>query len=89
MKNFNIASTIINEDIRISSAAIFYESFFFGNYFQIETFIFSNNKDVLRSKQIIHCTVSGDERTDIDINIIDNVKKIHTYVCKNIKDKII
>lgn len=39
-KNFNIRSTVINDNIRVSTAAIFYESSFFGNYYQFETFIF-------------------------------------------------
>lgn len=38
-KNFNIASTVINEQIRVSTAAIFYSDFF-GEWFQFETFIF-------------------------------------------------
>lgn len=39
-KNFNIRSTVINNNIRVSTASIFYESSFFGYYHQLETFIF-------------------------------------------------
>lgn len=38
-KNFNIASTIINNNIKVSTAAIFYDEWF-GERFQLETFIF-------------------------------------------------
>lgn len=39
-KNFNIRSTIINDNIRVSTASIYYESSFCGNFYQLETFIF-------------------------------------------------
>ena len=38
-RNFNIASTIINENVRVSTAAIFYDEIF-GERFQLETWIF-------------------------------------------------
>lgn len=39
-KNFNIRSTVINNNIRVSTASIYYRSSFFGDYYQLETFIF-------------------------------------------------
>ena len=39
-KNFNIRSTVINDNIRVSTASIYYENSFFGDYYQLETFIF-------------------------------------------------
>jgi len=38
-KNFNIASTVINDNVRVSTAAIFYDEIW-GERFQFETFIF-------------------------------------------------
>lgn len=82
-KNFNIASTIITDKIRVSSAAIFYEEFF-GNYYLLETWIFSDDPTI-KSRQIIHGTtgifpVSQKEK--------DNVVKVHNYVAGNLKKKI-
>ena len=51
-KNFNIANTVINENVRVSTAAIFYESDFFGYRFQLETWVFM--KDHKNSKMKIH-----------------------------------
>lgn len=39
-KNFNIASTIIDDNYRVSTAAIFYEENWFGDYWQLETWVF-------------------------------------------------
>lgn len=49
--NFNIRSTVINDNIRVSTAAIFRQDWFFGDYFQLETFIFKKEG---RSNMRIH-----------------------------------
>ena len=82
MKNFNIASTVINDKIRVSTAAIFYESTFFGDYYQVETFIFSGDKTLIETRQIIHGTCH-----DAESNLIDKAKKIHVYISNNLKNK--
>lgn len=50
-KNFNIASTVINENIRVSTAAIYYEEWF-GERYQLETWVFM--KGLKGSQMKIH-----------------------------------
>lgn len=64
-KNFNIRSTIINDNIRISTASIFYESSFFGDYYQFETFIFKKED---RSIMKIHNVLSNQNGIEYCIN---------------------
>jgi len=58
-KNFNIRSTIINDNIRVSTAAIFYESSFFGDYYQLETFIFKKEGNSLMKIHNVSATEKG------------------------------
>lgn len=84
LENFNIASTIITDKIRVSSAAIFYENSFFGDYYQLETWVFSTDPTV-KNKQIIHGTTSI---FPISQKEKDNVVKVHNYVAGNLKIKL-
>lgn len=58
-KNFNIASTIIDDNYRVSTAAIFYEGNWFGDYWQLETWVFC--KDNKHSKMKIHNVPCNDD----------------------------
>lgn len=58
IKNFNIRSTVINDNIRVSTAAIFYDDWFFGEYFQLETFIFKKEG---RSLMKIHNVIENEK----------------------------
>lgn len=60
LPNIDLAKTQITPKIRVSSAAIFYK-FWAGDYYQLETWVFSEDKEAQQSKQVIHgtCSVSG------------------------------
>lgn len=83
LPNIDLGKTKITDKIRVSSAAIFYESWF-GNYYQLETFIFSDDKEHQRTRQIIHFTTY----TEIPEKQIDKVKKIHRYISDNLLNKL-
>ena len=53
-KNIDLGKTQITDLIRVSSAAIYYEEMF-GSFYQIETWIFSDDERV-KSRMFIHCT---------------------------------
>lgn len=57
MKNQNIASTIITDKVRVSSAIIYYENHSFGDYYQYETWIFSTDERI-KSRMKIYGTSS-------------------------------
>lgn len=78
-KNFNIASTVINENVRVSTAAIFYESDFFGNYYQLETWVFT--KDHKNSKMKIHNVPANQ-------NGIDYCKRFHEKAVTMVRNKL-
>lgn len=83
MKNIDLGKTQITEQVRVSSAAIFYKSPFFGDYYQFETFIFSEDKGVQKSRQIIHGTT-----WNINHNfLLQQTKKVHAYVSNNLTRK--
>lgn len=58
LPNIDLAKTQITPRIRLSSAAVFYE-FWAGDYFQFETWVFSEDKEAQKSKQVIHGTCSA------------------------------
>ena len=74
-KNFNIRSTVISEDIRISTACIFYESSFFGDYHQIETIVFNKKA---RMKMKIHSTILHENTVDYAIRFHEKLSYIYT-----------
>lgn len=73
-KNFNIRSTIISEDIRISTACIFYEGNFFGDYHQIETIVF-NKKSSMKMK--IHSTILHEKTVDYAIRFHEKLSYLY------------
>ena len=76
-KNFNIASTIINENVRISTAAIFYDEWF-GKRFQLETWIFKKEGHSLMK---IHDVPSNQ-------NGLDYCKRFHVIASKIVDYKL-
>lgn len=82
--NHNIASTQITEDIRVSTAAIYYDEWF-GERWQIETFIFSNNKTLQKTRMIIHGSESNEDRVlNKSGNLIEKAIKVHNYISRNL-----
>ena len=59
LPNVDLGKTQITDKIRVSSAAIFYQELF-GNFYQLETFIFSDDKR-LKTRMFIHLTTAGEE----------------------------
>ena len=58
--NFNIASTEISPQIRVSSAAIWYGH---ENRYQVETFVFSKSEEQ-PTRQFIHGSMIGEDGID-------------------------
>lgn len=63
IRNIDLGKTQLNEKMRVSSAAIFYENSFFGDYYQYETWIFSDNP-LYKSRMFIWGTSHGDKIFD-------------------------
>lgn len=76
--NKNIASTIISDTVRVSSATIFYESWF-GNYYQYETLVFSKDSRV-EFQQEIH----GTNHSDGCESLLEATKQYHTEKAKEL-----
>ena len=57
-KNFNITSTVINDNIRVSTAAIFYDEVF-GERFQFETIVFRKDKGMLMKIHNVYASQKG------------------------------
>lgn len=77
-KNFNIASTVINKDVRVSTAAIFYSEWF-GDRYQLETIVFSTVKGGFRMK--IHDVPSNDQG-------VEYCKRFHEKTVAMVKNKL-
>ena len=82
LPNIDLGKTQITDKIRVSSAAIFYEAYF-GDYYQLETFIFSDDKERQKTRMIIHGTTGR----VIPQKLIDKVKKIHEKISNNLLNK--
>jgi len=78
--NIRIIQTQITDDIRVSTAGIFYEEHW-GNRFQYETWCFSNNPKQ-KSFQVIHGSYSR-----VDFYYLRKSIKIHRYISDNLKKK--
>jgi len=81
MKNLDLGKTQITDKVRVSSAAIFYENFPV-DYYQFETFIFSDDP-AIKSKQIIH----GSSQI-LSTALAHKTKKVHGYVSNNLKSEL-
>lgn len=82
VQNIDLGKTRISDVVRVSSAAIWYEAHF-GNYFQLETWIFSEDKSVQKSHQVIHGTCGK----NIPQSLIDKTKKVHQQIANELKIK--
>ena len=83
-QNKNLASTIITNKIRVSTAAIYYDEWF-GERWQIETFIFSEDERIKTSQVAIHGNVSSEEDViESKGKIIEKAIKIHHYISHNL-----
>lgn len=80
--NVDLGKTQITDKIRVSSAAIFREEYF-GKYWLIETWIFSDDPRQ-RNTQIIHGSPSGDTPSRV---FCDKAKKVHQYISSNLQKK--
>lgn len=76
--NFNLAATTITAKIRVSTAAIYYES---QDRFQVETWIFSQGEE-LKSRMFIHGDVHG-EITPED-KICDFARTFHRRISRKL-----
>lgn len=81
--NIDLGKTAITDKVRVSSAAIFYEGNWFGDYYQLETWIFSEDKTIQKSVMVIHGTCG---RT-IPQSLIAKTKKVHGYLVTNMLKK--
>ena len=84
--NKDLGKTRITNDIRISSAAIFYEHTSWGQpYFQYETFIFSDNPSKgVKTRMFIWGTSSGKE---ISNKYIQLTERAHRRISKIMLNK--
>lgn len=84
-KNIDLGKTQITDKIRVSSAAIFYDEWF-GKRYQIETFIFSDDKELIKTRMFIHFSYHFE---DIPQKYKDLVTRFHNRISKILKDKLI
>lgn len=83
----NLASTVITDKIRVSTAAIYYDEWF-GERWQIETFIFSSDERI-RTRMIIHGSDSFEDNViESKGSIIEKAIKIHNYISSNLLKKL-
>lgn len=82
MKNVNIGATKITDLIRVSTAAIAYDTNWFGSYYQYETFIFSDDPN-LKTRMFIWGTSSGEELSDKYIKLCETAHRRISKVMLN------
>lgn len=86
-QNKNLASTIITDKIRVSTAAIYYDEWF-GERWQIETFIFSKDERVKTSQVNIYGSLYNEDYVNNpETRMIKNAIKIHNYISNNLSIK--
>lgn len=89
--NVNLASDIITDTVRVSTAAI-HMSAHFGHYWQLETWVFSEDP-TQKSVQRVHTTFYSDGKTEwnkrseeyIIRKFVEQAKKAHAYIVNNLK----
>ncbi len=82
LPNIDLGKTRITDKIMVSTAAIYYKEWF-GERYQLETWIFSEDKTVQKSHQVIHCSTN----TTIPQRRIDDAKRVHKYISDNLLKK--
>lgn len=83
LPNIDLGKTQITDKIRVSTAAIYYDEWF-GKRYQLETWVFSQDKERQRSLMVIHCSTG----TTIPQRRIDEAKKVHKYISDNLFKKL-
>jgi len=79
----DLGKTQITPLIRVSSAALYREEWF-GCYWLIESFIFSEDKKRQQTTQIIHSS-QGCARDELPSKkLCDEARKIHGYIAANL-----
>jgi len=76
LPNIDLGKTQITDKIRVSSAAIFYQEMF-GDYYQVETWIFSDDERI-KSKMQIHGTCGR----EIPQQLITHAQTFHRRISK-------
>jgi hypothetical protein len=88
-QNIDLGKASITDQVRVSSAAIYSEAHF-GNYWQVETWIFSNDPRQ-RSTQVIHGTCHYCASVNGGLpsrHLCDQARKVHGYITANMLAKL-
>lgn len=83
LPNIDLGKTQITDKIRVSSAAIYNDGNWFGAYYQIETWIFSEDERI-KSKMQIHDTCGR----EIPDSLINHAKTFHRRISKMLIKKL-
>jgi hypothetical protein len=83
MKSIDLGKTKITDSIRVSSAAILYDENWFGDYYQYETWIFSDDPKI-KSRMFIWGTSSGGKLWD---KLVERTKTGHRRISKIMLNK--
>lgn len=81
--NRDLGKSQVTPWLRISSAAIFYDEIW-GQRYQYETWVFSEDKERQRSVQVIHGNSSGSELSD---RLVAKTQKVHSQILANLVKK--
>jgi hypothetical protein len=81
--NQNIASTVITDKVRVSTAIIYYPNEFFGDYYQYETWIFSKDERVKPVMKIYGTSGSSDND-----RLINRATALHNRVSRILNRKL-
>ena len=83
--NIDLGKTQITDKIRVSSAAIF-RNVHFGDYWLIETWVFSADPRQ-RNRQIIHGSAGTSEGRPPTKGHCEKAKKVHGHISANLLKK--
>jgi hypothetical protein len=84
-KNLDLGKTRITDKIRVSSSAI-YRKEYFGDYWLVETWIFSDDPSQ-RSTQVIHGTPSEVGCGWPDYRSVTKARIVHAHIVRNLIEK--
>jgi len=80
--NVNIASTIITDKVRVSSAIIYYNEWF-GEYYQYETWIFSKDERIKSRMKIYGTSTCGN-----NAKLIERATALHNRLSEILTNKL-
>jgi hypothetical protein len=83
--NIDLGKTQITDKIRVSSAAL-YRKEYFGSYWLVETWIFSDDPHQ-QNDQIIHGTCADYGSKHLRESLCSEARKIHGYIAGNLLRK--